>query len=46
MTTVGPKNYKFGLRDPDLVERALPYTKMVSFKIKHYNLLKSSMDSF
>jgi hypothetical protein len=26
--------------------RALPSTKMVSSKIKHYNLLKSSMDFF
>jgi hypothetical protein len=26
--------------------RALPYTKMVSFTIKHYDLLKSSMDFF
>ncbi len=26
--------------------RALPYTKMASFKIKHYDLPKSSMDFF
>jgi len=26
--------------------RALPYTKMASFKTKHYDLLKSSLDFF